>query len=110
MSLPTSNPIEIHSGITLKGELSVLKDIVLTGKFEGDLQTYGSLTVASGGMITGTIDAGGLILEPGNLVEARVLVRVHEKPKPAEEVKKSPGPSLWSGGLQKLKEMALGRK
>ncbi len=109
MSLPTSNPIEIHSGITLKGELSVLKDIVLTGTFDGDLQTYGSLTVASGGAVKGTIDAGGLILEPGNLVEARVLVRAHEKPKQPEEIKK-PGPSLWSGSLQKLKEIALGRK
>ena len=65
---------EIHSGITLKGQLSMVKDIVLTGKFEGDLQTLGCLTVAPGGKIVGSIDAGGLILKPGNLVEARVRV------------------------------------
>ena len=52
----------------------MVKDIVLTGKFEGDLQTLGCLTVASGGVVTGSIDAGALVLEPGNLVEARVKV------------------------------------
>ena len=78
MSLPTSKAIEIHSGITLKGELSMLKDVVLTGKFDGDLQTYGCLTVTSGGSVTGSIDAGALILEPGNLVEAKVLIRAQQ--------------------------------
>jgi cytoskeletal protein CcmA (bactofilin family) len=109
MPLPTPNVIEIHSGIVLKGQLSMLKDIVLTGCFDGDLQTYGCLTVASGGVVTGTIDAGALILEPGNQVVARVRVRIHEMPKPSEEIKKAGG-NVWSGRFQKLKEMALGRK
>ena len=74
MSPPTPPVLEIHSGIVLKGRLSMVKDVVLTGKFEGELQTLGCLTVALGGAVTGTIDAGALVLEPGNLVEARVKV------------------------------------
>jgi hypothetical protein len=107
---PPNHPVfEIHSGLVLKGQLSMVKDIVLTGKFEGDLQTYGCLTVAAGGVINGTIDAGALVLEPGNLVEARVQVGAKAPPKPAPE----PRPqvvSRWSNPFQKLKEMALGRK
>jgi hypothetical protein len=97
---------EIHSGITLKGQLSMAKDIVLTGKFEGDLQTLGSLTVAAGGVMIGSIDAGGLILKPGNLVEARVKVGV--TPKPVAE-KEKPAASGWKRGFQKLKQLAMGR-
>jgi hypothetical protein len=107
-----SNPpvLEIHSGIMLKGRLSMEKDVLLTGKFEGDLQTAGCLTVASGGIATGTLNVGALVLEPGNLVEARVKVGAQPRTKPTSlEVKKAVG-SIWSGGFKKLKEMALGRK
>jgi hypothetical protein len=95
----------------LKGQLSMAKDVVLTGKFEGDLQTLGCLTVASGGVMTGSIDAGALVLEPGNLVEARV--RVGPPPKsgaktPVETMKTAGG--VWSGRFRKLKEFALGRR
>ena len=103
---------EIHPGLVLKGQLSMAKDLVLTGKFEGDLQTLGRLTVASGGVVVGSIDAGSLILEPGNRVEARVRVGAPFRPKTkaavVEEASRSGG--KWSGGFQKLKEMALGRK
>jgi len=111
MSPPTDPVLEIHSGIVLKGQLSMVKDVVLTGKFEGDLQTFGCLTVASGGVVAGTIDAGALVLEPGNLVEARVKVGLKPKPnaRGTEEIKKAAG-SLWKGRFQKLKEFALGRK
>jgi len=112
MPLPTPPVLEIHSGIVLKGQLSMIKDIVLTGKFEGDLQTYGCLTVAPGGVVIGSIDAGALVLEPGNLVEARIKVGAKPKPPVAtrfEETKKVAG-SFWSGRLQKLKEFALGHK
>jgi cytoskeletal protein CcmA (bactofilin family) len=89
----------------------MVKDIVLTGKFEGELQTLGRLTVLSGGVVTGSIDAGALVLEPGNLVEARV--KVHPQPRSAagmaEGIKKAAG-SLWKGRFQKLKEMAFGRR
>ena len=111
MSAPIPSVLEIHSGLVLKGQLSMVKDVVLTGKFEGDLQTLGCLTVASGGVATGSIDAGSLVLEPGNLVVARVRVGPPSRtganisgvgPKPAE--------GLWAGRLQKLKEFALGRK
>ena len=111
MSAPTPPILEIHSGIVLKGQLSMVKDVVLTGKFEGDLQTLGCLTVASGGVMTGSIEAGALVLEPGNLVEARVKV----SPPPrlsvrvSEEIQKAAG-SLWTGRFQKLKEFALGRQ
>ena len=109
MSPPTQPLLEIHSGIVLKGQLSMVKDVVLTGKFEGELQTLGCLTVASGGVVTGTIDAGALVLEPGNLVEARVKVRPAPKntARAFEEIQKAPEGS-WKGRFQKLKEMAFG--
>jgi cytoskeletal protein CcmA (bactofilin family) len=112
MSPPNNTVFEIHSGIVLKGRLSMAKDIVLTGKFEGELQTLGCLTVASGGVVTGSIDAGALVLEPGNQVEARVRVGAPSRPKAAtvtEEIKKAVG-SRWTGRFQKLKEFALGWK
>jgi len=101
---------EIHSGISLKGQLSMVKDIVLTGKFEGDLQTLGCLTVAPGGKIVGSIDAGGLILKPGNLVEARVRVGKPLKPV-VGDFADSGGPMFrgWKRSFQKLKELAMGR-
>ncbi len=101
---------EIHSGITLKGQLSMVNDIILTGKFEGDLQTLGCLTVAPGGVMMGTIDAGALVLKPGNLVEARV--KVGAPPKTGAKTFGDGGKPLFSGwkrGFQKLKELAMGR-
>ena len=101
---------ELHPGITMKGQLSMAKDIVLTGKFEGDLQTFGCLTVAAGGIVRGSIHAGALVLEPGNEVEAKIVVGAQPaKKKAAEEVRKASN-EKWSGRLQKLKEIALGRK
>ena len=108
-----SNPpvLEIHSGIVLKGHLSMVKDVILTGKFEGDLKTLGCLTVASGGVIVGTIDAGALVLEPGNMVEARVKVGPPTKSVlRAEEEKKHGLEGFWPGSFRKLKEFALGRR
>lgn len=100
---------EIHSGITLKGQLSMAKDVVLTGKFEGDLQTLGCLTVASGGVMVGTIDAGALVLKEGNLVEARVKVGTQPKAAPAAADGGQPIFGGWKRGFQKLKELAMGR-
>ncbi len=110
MSDSAPSVFEIHSGISLKGQLSMVKDIILTGTFEGDLQTLGSLTVAAGGVMVGTVDAGGLILKPGNRLEARV--KIGATPKIAvEPVAKSgrPPESGWKRGLQKLRELATGR-
>jgi cytoskeletal protein CcmA (bactofilin family) len=101
---------EIHRGITLKGQLSMAKDVVLTGKFEGDLQTLGNLTVESGGVMSGTIEAAGLVLKPGNLVEARV--KVGQTLKPAAKRLPDVGTPMisgWKRGFQKLKELARGR-
>jgi len=111
MSPPNHSVFEIHSGIVLKGRLSMVNDIVLTGKFEGDLQTLGCLTVASGGVVTGSIDAGALVLESGNQVEARVKVGARSRPHVtvSEEIKKAVG-SRWTGRFQRLKEFALGRR
>ena len=112
MSAPTPTALEIHPGIVLKGQLSMENDVVLTGKFEGELKTLGCLTVAPGGAITGSIDAGSLVLEPGNLVEARVKVSPPPKSSrkvPSEGGKTSAG-GFWSAGFQKLKQFALGRK
>lgn len=112
MPAPTPSSLEIHPGIVLKGQLSSVKDVLLTGNFEGDLQTLGCLTVAPGGAIKGSIDAGALVLEPGNLVEASV--RVQPPPKSAkktlvESVTTEGG--FWSAGLQKLKGVfSFGRK
>ena len=105
---------EIHPGIVLKGQLSMAKDIVLTGKFEGDLQTLGCLTVASGGVVTGSIDAGALVLEPGNQVEARVKIATPPKSKSGSSLtpkkEKTATASKWPVTFQKLKNLALGRK
>lgn len=111
MSQP--NVIEIHSGIVLKGQLSMARDVVLTGKFEGDLHTLGCLTVAPGGAATGSISAGALILEPGNMVQARVKVRPPQKAAVVRALEEKPKPAaggLLSGGFRKLKELALGRQ
>ncbi len=92
----------------------MVNDIVLTGKFEGELQTAGRLTVAEGGIVTGSIEAGSLILEPGNQVEAKIKVGAPpaaSKRKAGEEVRRgSQGSDNWSGRFKKFKEMALGRK
>jgi cytoskeletal protein CcmA (bactofilin family) len=110
-SLTSSTPsaFEIHSGLVLKGQLSMEKDVVLTGKFEGELQTFGCLTVAAGGVVTGTIDAGALVLEPGNLVDARVKVGTQPKPAPRSEEKKVESAG-WSGQWKKIKAFAFGKK
>ena len=89
------------------------KDVILTGRFEGDLRTLGRLTVASGGTVLGTIEAGGLRLEPGNNVEAIVKVIDHT-PKIGKAPLDLKSSSSSSGGgwlsLQKIKELAFGRK
>lgn len=101
--------LEIHSGIMLKGEMSMAKNVLLTGKFEGDLRTTGCLTVAEGGAILGSIEAGALVLEPGNLVEAKVKVGSPTPPKGMNVIGKI-GSGKWSSRLQKLKELAFGWK
>jgi hypothetical protein len=102
--------LEIHSGIVLKGQLSMDRDIVLTGKFEGDLKTLGRVTVTAGGVALGSIEAGALVLEPGNLVEARVKVAspggAHTSPDSAGGA----NAARWPLSLKRLTNMALGRK
>jgi hypothetical protein len=111
MSAPTPTALEIHPGIVLKGQLSMENDVVLTGKFEGDLKTLGRLTVAPGGAATGSIDAGSLVLEPGNLVQARIKV---SPPPPKSKAVEAPVVVLgrfWSAGFAKVKAaFSLGRK
>ncbi len=88
----------------------MVKDIILTGKFEGELQTLGCLTVAPGGIMVGSIDAGALILKPGNLVEARV--KIGPQPKAAAKSSAEGGKPMfagWKRGIQKLKELAMGK-
>ncbi|MCE0496560.1 MAG: polymer-forming cytoskeletal protein [Methylacidiphilales bacterium] len=101
--------IEIHPSIMLKGQLSMARDVILTGRFEGDLQTRGRLTVAAGGVAIGTIEAGALQLEPGNQVQAKVTVGQPQQPKMLNVVKKI-GSGKWPSRLRKLKEFALGFK
>jgi hypothetical protein len=109
--------LEIHSDLVMKGELSMVKDVILTGKFEGQLTTDGCLTVSPGGVATGTIEAGALVLQPGNLVEARVRIAPPKPPaaagKPPRSDKAEAKPGAASGAkwpsLRKLKEFALGR-
>jgi hypothetical protein len=109
MAMPHDPKLEIHSDLVMKGELSMVQDVILTGKFEGRLQTEGCLTVSPGGVATGTIEAGSLILQPGNLVEARVKIA---PPKPsakaARDTSKKTSGAKWPS-LRKLKEFALGR-
>jgi hypothetical protein len=107
--MPKTNDqvLEIHSDLVLKGELSMDKDVILTGKFEGQLRTLGCLTVSAGGVAVGTIEAGALVLEPGNLVEAKVKIAPPVEPKSRDIPRKSLGPK-WPS-FKKLKELALGR-
>jgi hypothetical protein len=107
MSLPPSG-LEIHPGIVLKGQLSMVKDIVLTGRFEGDLRTEGRLTVSSGGTAIGSIEAGALVLEPGNHVEARVKIKSPGTSQPVPINRKKGQAGKWPLSLKKLKDMALG--
>jgi hypothetical protein len=100
--------LEIHPGIVLKGQLSMIKDVVLTGRFEGDLQTLGRLTVSGGGTAIGTIEAGALVLEPGNHVEARVKVSSPGVAPPPPISRKRGRAAKWPISLKKLKELALG--
>lgn len=101
---------EIHPGIVLKGQLSMAKDVMVTGKFEGDLKTLGRLTVASGGVMTGSIEAGALVLEPGHEVEAKIKVGAQPRSKTSTPVAPKIGGNKWPMSFQKLKELALGRK
>jgi cytoskeletal protein CcmA (bactofilin family) len=106
--MPTKEPvIEIHPGIMLKGQLAMTRDVVLTGRFEGDLQTRGRLTVAAGGVAIGTIEASALQLEAGNQVQAKVKIGEPEQPKVLDVVRKI-GAGKWPSRLRKLKEFALG--
>lgn len=108
--------LEIHSDLVMKGELSMAKDVILTGKFEGQLTTDGCLTVSPGGVAIGTIEAGALVLQPGNLVEARVKI-APPKPRPVpgktprgeKPESKAPASGAKWPSLRKLKEFALGR-
>ena len=110
MSKTKEEPLlEIHSGIVLKGQLSMAKDILLTGKFEGDLKTAGRLTVAEGGVALGSIEAGALVLESGHQVEARIKVGSPTPPKTFAMVRKI-STGKWPLRLKKLKELAFGRK
>ncbi len=109
MPTPNTSVFELHPGLVLKGQLSMAKDITLTGKFEGDLKTLGCLTVADGGIVTGTIEAGALVLKAGHQVEAKIKVGPPPKSAQPNETRKA-GDSKWHGRLRKLKEMALGRK
>jgi cytoskeletal protein CcmA (bactofilin family) len=108
MSSPESG-LEIHPGIVLKGQLSMVKDIVLTGRFEGDLRTEGQLTVSAGGTAIGSIEAGALVLEPGNLVEARVKIKSPGTAQPVPISRRKGQPSNWPLSLKKLKDMAMGQ-
>jgi hypothetical protein len=107
MSSTKNQVLEIHSDLILKGQLAMDKDVILTGRFEGQLHTLGCLTVSAGGMAVGTIEAGALVLEPGNLVEAKVKIAPPIANRPRETPRKSSGPK-WPS-FKKLKELALGR-
>ena len=116
MAKPQEPALEINSDLVMKGELSMAKDVILTGKFEGELKTDGCLTVSPGGIAIGTIEAGALVLQPGNLVEARVKVAPPKSPAVAGRpprgdrmpMRPADAGAKWPS-LRKLKEFALGR-
>ena len=105
-----SDPVlEIHPGLVLKGQLSMEKDVLITGTFEGDLKTLGRLTVVAGGVAIGSIEAGALVLEPGYRVEGKVTVGVARPPKARDSGLKPALAANWTSGLKKLKQLAFGR-
>jgi hypothetical protein len=105
MPTPRDPILEIHTGLQLKGQLAMDKDVVLTGRFEGDLQTAGCLTVAPGGVAVGSIEAGALVLEDGNRVEARIRVG-SVPPRGALKKERSAAGKAWPLSLKKIKEFA----
>jgi len=112
MTEPDIPFIEIHSGIRLKGQLSMTKDVVITARYDGELQTLGCLTVVAGGVATGKIEAGSLVLEPGNQLEALVKISSPTSapaPKGFDMVNKI-RTGKWPLGLKKVKDLVLGRK
>ena len=100
--------IEIPPALVLKGQLSMVNDVVLTGTFEGDLQTLGQLTVVAGAQATGTIQAGSLVLQPGNQVDATIKVGTPAAKQSLDLAKKA-GDKKWPLTFKKLKELAMGR-
>jgi hypothetical protein len=57
----------------------------------------------------GTIEAGALVLEPGNNVEARVKVASSQDAVKGSGSAPKPKLSLWPLRLKKIKDFALGR-
>jgi len=88
----------------------MVKDVVLTGKFEGDLKTLGCLTVSEGGALTGSVEAGALVLESGHQLTAKVRITPSPIPKAGESTQRAASSTSWSGHFQKLKKLAFGRK
>jgi hypothetical protein len=116
MSHQPAEPIlEIHSGLSLRGKFSMARDVIITGQFEGEFQTLGCLTVAAGAVVTGTVEAGALVLDPGHRLEASVKVTPspasnHRFSAAARAARAEAGAEKWPGQIRKLTEMALGRK
>ncbi len=88
----------------------MVKDVVLTGKFEGDLKTLGCLTISEGGAMTGSVEAGALVLETGHELAAKVRITPSLIPKAGESAQRTANATSWSGHFQKLKKLAFGRK
>ncbi len=62
----------------LKGELNV-GELLLTGKFTGDVNASRRIVVHRGGVVEGTINTPALIMEEGGIVQGQVNMKEPQK-------------------------------
>ena len=66
-SLPSASEIEIGSGGYFKGKAKVT-NADISGDFEGELQVKEILTIRKGGVVSGTVRYGKIVIEAGGKI------------------------------------------
>ncbi len=66
-SLPSASEIEIGSGGYFKGKAKVT-NADISGDFEGELQVKDVLTIRKGGVVSGTVRYGKIVIESGGKI------------------------------------------
>ena len=66
-SLPSATEIEISPGGYFKGKAKVT-NADISGEFEGDLQVKDVLTIRKGGVVSGTVRYGKIVIESGGKI------------------------------------------
>ena len=66
-SLPSASEIDISSGGYFKGKAKVT-NADISGDFEGELQVKEILTIRKGGVVSGTVRYGKIVIESGGKI------------------------------------------